>query len=111
MIDSETAIKIDNLGKRYRIGLKDEMHNSLMSAFLSILKSPFENYKKYRSLYRFDDIENIEKCTANGLPEDIIWALKEITGQVWRPTEGDHPGDSAVALKYVKENKRKLGLK
>ncbi|MCP3920619.1 MAG: hypothetical protein GY711_34265 [bacterium] len=42
---------------------------------------------------------------------DVAWSLKELTGQVFRPAEGEHPGDSAKALSYIKDNKRKLGLK
>jgi lipopolysaccharide transport system ATP-binding protein len=82
MINDDTAIKIEKLSKIYRIGMKNEQHDSLISTFLSFLKSPVKNYQKYRSLYRFDDIENIEKYTANTLPEDIIWALKEISLEI-----------------------------
>jgi lipopolysaccharide transport system ATP-binding protein len=80
MLDSEIAIKIVKLGKRYRIGLKKEMHENLIGAFLSSLKSPFENYKKYRSLYRFDNMENIND--SNNGQQDIIWALKEISLEI-----------------------------
>jgi hypothetical protein len=46
----------------------------------------------------------------SAIRRDVSWALQEITGQVWRPTEGEHPGDSRVALEYVKEHKKELGL-
>ena len=82
MINDDTSIKIEKLSKIYRIGMKNELHDSLISTFLSCLKSPVKNYKKYRSLYRFDDIENLEKGTPNKLPEDIIWALKEISLEI-----------------------------
>jgi len=42
---------------------------------------------------------------------DVTWALKEITGQTFRPAEGEHDGDTKKALDYIKQNKRKLGLK
>ncbi len=42
---------------------------------------------------------------------DVTWALKEITGQEFRAGYGDNPSDSAKALKYVKDNKKRLGLK
>jgi hypothetical protein len=46
----------------------------------------------------------------SAIRRDVSWALQEITGQVWRPTEGEHPGDSRLALEYVKEHKKELGL-
>ena len=42
---------------------------------------------------------------------DVTWALKEITGQTFRPAEGEHDGDTKKALDYIKQNKRKLGLR
>lgn len=42
---------------------------------------------------------------------DLTWTLKEITGQVFRPQEGDHPGDTQKALEYVKKHAKELGLK
>ena len=47
----------------------------------------------------------------NAIRRDVSWALKEITGQVFKPQEGDHPGDTKKALDYVKENAKRLGLK
>ena len=57
MSEQDFAIKVDQLSKHYRIGLKDKIHDSLGSAIISFLKSPLDNYRKYRSLYRFDDIK------------------------------------------------------
>lgn len=42
---------------------------------------------------------------------DITWTLKRITGQVFRPQEGEHPGDTKKALEYVEEHARELGLR
>ena len=42
---------------------------------------------------------------------DVTWTLKQITGQVFQPAEGEHPSDCKKALDYVKEHKRELGLK
>ena len=82
MINKDTAIKIEKLSKRYRIGLKDEMHDSLTSAIVSYIKSPIKNYRKYRSLYRFDDIENTEEFDSSKDRPDIIWALKDISLEI-----------------------------
>ena len=42
---------------------------------------------------------------------DVTWSLKQITGQTFRPEEGDHSGDTKKALDYIKANKRELGLR
>ncbi len=42
---------------------------------------------------------------------DVTWSLKQITGQTFRPEQGEHPSDSQKALAYIKEHKRELGLK
>ncbi len=82
MINDDTAIKTERLSKIYRIGMENELHDSLTSTFLSCLKSPIKNYKKYRSLYRFDDIENLETSNANTSRKDIIWALKDVSLEI-----------------------------
>lgn len=47
----------------------------------------------------------------NAIRRDVSWSLKEITGQVFKPAEGDHPGDTKKALDYVKKHAKRLGLK
>lgn len=47
----------------------------------------------------------------NAIRRDVSWALKEITGQVFQPAEGQHPSDEKKALDYVEEHKDELGLK
>jgi hypothetical protein len=42
---------------------------------------------------------------------EVTWTLKQITGQVFRPAEGEHKSDTKKALEYIKANKRQLGLK
>lgn len=79
MIENDTAIKVEKLGKRYRIGLEDEAHDSIVSAFVAMLKSPWRNYKKYRSLYDFKDIQSGKVAE---LPASVFWALKEIDFEV-----------------------------
>ncbi|MFH2066092.1 MAG: ABC transporter ATP-binding protein [Pseudomonadota bacterium] len=69
MATDKIAIKAENLSKRYRIGVKQKMNDSLGAAMISVLKSPIENYRKYRSLYVFNDTDS----------EDTIWALKNIS--------------------------------
>ena len=61
MIPKDTAITAENIGKRYRIGVKEKMEDGLLSYFLYLFKKPWANYKKYRSLYKFDDLDGTGK--------------------------------------------------
>jgi len=72
---TDIAIKIENLSKRYRIGLKDEMQDSLIGKVGSIIKSPFSNFNRLKNLSNFK----------NGTDEeDVIWALKDVSFEVKR---------------------------
>ena len=75
-----TAIKIENVSKVYRLGAKEQTHENVISAMLSSITSPIKNYKKYRSLYNFDDIDfdNPDNNTDN----NILWALKNVSFSV-----------------------------
>ena len=79
MSKSDVAITANGLSKLYRIGLKKKVHDTIGSAVVDFLKSPIDNLKKYRSLYRFDenDLKNNEKSS-----RDVIWALKDISFKV-----------------------------
>jgi lipopolysaccharide transport system ATP-binding protein len=70
---SEIVIRVQNLSKIYRIGEKKETHPTLSGKISSFIKSPFANFKKLRSLNKFDlSKENT----------DTIWALKDINFEV-----------------------------
>jgi lipopolysaccharide transport system ATP-binding protein len=58
--------------------LKDKIHDSLGGAMVDFLKSPLQNFKTYRSLYNFRDVQ---KNNGN-IPESILWALKDISFNV-----------------------------
>ena len=68
------AIKVENLSKRYRIGLKEETKDTLFGALGSILESPFQNLKRLKKLTSFNKNKNES--------DDIIWALKDISFEV-----------------------------
>jgi len=70
---SNYAIKVENISKRYRIGLKEEMHNSLGEALIAWVKSPVLNFRRLRKLSKFEE---------KGEADDIIWALKDVSFQV-----------------------------
>jgi lipopolysaccharide transport system ATP-binding protein len=79
MIGKNIAIKTEGISKHYRIGLRDEVHDSLIRALISYIKSPLKNYQKYRSLYKFNNIKNLNHYKNS---PDIIWALKDVSLEV-----------------------------
>lgn len=80
---SDIAIRVENLSKAYRIGLKEQRHETLMRAMASFVRSPFENYRNLRKLSHFDDASsNSRLSTLNSQPSDIIWALRNMSFEV-----------------------------
>lgn len=75
---NNTAIKAENISKYYRIGLKDELHDTFAKSLFSFIKSPLKNYRKYRSLYKFDDMD----INSESNSPDIICALKDISMEI-----------------------------
>lgn len=71
---SDTIIKVDNLGKRYRIGLQEEIHDSLMGKLTSWVLSPLTNFRRVQKLSKFN----------NDDAQDVIWAIKNISFEVNR---------------------------
>jgi len=69
---NDIAIKVENLSKRYRIGLQEKMHNTLFATLSSWAKSPLSNFKDLRKLTSFNEEDG----------EDIIWAIKNISFDV-----------------------------
>jgi lipopolysaccharide transport system ATP-binding protein len=72
---SDIAIKVENLSKRYRIGLKEELHDTFGGALTSWVKYPLANFKRLQKLSRFSE---------NGDSDDIIWAIKDVSFEVKR---------------------------
>ncbi|MBW2642340.1 MAG: ABC transporter ATP-binding protein [Deltaproteobacteria bacterium] len=71
---SNTAIKVENLSKRYRIGLKEEIHDTMVGAITDFVKRPLKNLQRLRRLSNFSENGNE--------PEDTIWALKDVSFEV-----------------------------
>jgi lipopolysaccharide transport system ATP-binding protein len=84
MNNSEIAIKVEKISKVYRIGLKEKMSDSFGGIILDLIKSPLMNYKKYRSLYSFDDIAPNKDNEAKNNHSDVIWALRDVSFDVSR---------------------------
>jgi len=78
MNESENAIVVKDLSKCYRIGLKENIHDSMGGALFSFFKSPLQNYRKHRSLYTFNDLDSPDGENA----DDVLWALKDVSFEV-----------------------------
>ncbi len=76
MIKDDTAVKVHNLSKVFRIGVRETASDSLSGLLVDLIKSPFRNYRNYRSLYKFNDLERELKGSARA---DIIWALRDVS--------------------------------
>lgn len=72
---SEPVIRVNKIGKRYRIDAKKEELRNIREAVLDAIKSPFKNFKKLKKLTNFND-ENSKETN------DIIWALKDVSFEV-----------------------------
>ena len=80
MNSNTIAINVDNISKCYRLGLEDEIADTFGATVINFLKSPLKNYRKYRSLYKFDDVTPDNEHEAS----DILWALKNVSFDVKR---------------------------
>ncbi|MEJ7645273.1 MAG: ABC transporter ATP-binding protein [Chryseolinea sp.] len=68
-----SVIKVENLSKRYRIGLKETKAKTLTRQVLDTIQTPLRNFKRLTSLGSFDKDD-----------ASIYWALKDINFQVNR---------------------------
>ena len=82
MNSDNIAIKVKNIGKQYRIGLKEEISDSIGSTIINIIKSPIRNYRKHRSLYKFSEDESQRGSDIKNNHSDIIWALRDVSFEV-----------------------------
>ena len=84
MSSNDIAIKVENISKVYRIGLKENINENFCGAIFDFLRSPLKNYRKYRSLYMFDDIKPDHDENLDNNSSDIIYALKDVSFEVKR---------------------------
>lgn len=83
MSTDDFAITAEGLSKVYRIGLKQQVHDNFASMVMDFIRSPLQNFRKYRSLYQFDDVADSES-NATETPADIIWALRDVSFAIKR---------------------------
>jgi len=72
---SSIAIRAENVSKRYRLGLRDDLPDSMVGACMKWVRSPLKNYQKLRSLSRFQ--EEVDT-------PDVLWALKDVSFEIAR---------------------------
>jgi len=74
---SDSAISVENVTKLYRLGSKKEESDSIAHAALNFIKSPINNFKKYRGLYRFDDVINDDGTYSS--KDNVLCAINNIS--------------------------------
>jgi lipopolysaccharide transport system ATP-binding protein len=77
------AVRVQDLSKLYRIGSLDMVSDTFGGAVLGFLKQPVNNFKKYRSLYNFDDVISGVAGSSEDNP-GILWALRDVSFDVER---------------------------
>jgi lipopolysaccharide transport system ATP-binding protein len=80
---SDLAIKVNDVYKLYRLGVKQQASENLSSALASFIKSPIKNYRRYRSLYQFDDVIG-PSDSVNYESLNILTALSGVSFEVNR---------------------------
>lgn len=75
---AEPIIRVKNISKQYRIGLKEEGYKTIREAIVDGIKAPFKNIKELRRLTRFRNSTN----DRNEDEKDVIWALRDISFEV-----------------------------
>jgi len=68
---TNSVIKVQNLSKRYRLGLKEKQAKTLVGQISQIIGSPLDNLKRLRDLNRFGEED-----------ESVFWALKDVSFEV-----------------------------
>ncbi|MBI4539312.1 MAG: ABC transporter ATP-binding protein [Gemmatimonadetes bacterium] len=71
---TDVAIRVEQVFKRYRIGAKEERHDTLAGAVTALTAAPLRNLRRLRRLthFRADEQE----------AEDVIWALRGVSLEV-----------------------------
>jgi lipopolysaccharide transport system ATP-binding protein len=73
---SDIAITVENLSKRYRIGLREELPDTFAGTIAAWLKAPLTSFRQLRKLSHFSD---------NGHNSgDVIWAVNDVSFEVKR---------------------------
>jgi lipopolysaccharide transport system ATP-binding protein len=86
---SQPIISVENLSKAYRIGLKEQIPDTMVGAITGLLTAPFRNFHRLRRLNTYSELassnqkqgtKNEEPRTKNHEPpNDILWALRDVS--------------------------------
>ncbi|WP_417749649.1 ABC transporter ATP-binding protein [Rosistilla oblonga] len=76
---SRPIISVENLSKAYRLGLKEEVPDTMAGALKGILRSPLKNLQRLRRLSTTNVKDQDDQ-------EDTLWALKDVSFDI-------HQGD------------------
>lgn len=66
----EVTIKVEGLGKAYRLGTADDRPTSFLSAVARTATAPLRNFRRLRGL---------SNITADARSDDVIWALDDVS--------------------------------
>ncbi|HEV2735551.1 MAG TPA: ABC transporter ATP-binding protein [Longimicrobiaceae bacterium] len=69
---SRIAVRVENLGKRYRIGSAAVRHDSVREALAHAARAPFRNLANLRRLGTFGAADS----------PDVVWALRDVSFEI-----------------------------
>ena len=75
-METGKAISVRNISKTFRVGEFEDKADSVVGGIAQALKKPLANYRKYRGLYKFDDVGSEEERG------DILRALRDVSFEV-----------------------------
>ena len=79
---SDIAISVENLSKAYRLGLREQRHETVLGTVAAWIKSPLSNFRELRKLSKFDEFD-YSPISAPGsvplAPSDVLWALRDVS--------------------------------
>jgi lipopolysaccharide transport system ATP-binding protein len=68
---ADMMLRVENVSKRYRIGIQDEQPDNLAGALSAVVRRPLQNIRRLRALTHFD--------SGDDTTDNVIWALKDIS--------------------------------
>ncbi len=90
---AKPIISVENLSKAYRIGAKEEVHDTLIGAAKGILRAPFKNLKNLRSLdtshASSSATASLSRSDKTNTDDEVLWALRDVSFEI---NEGDVVG-------------------
>jgi lipopolysaccharide transport system ATP-binding protein len=81
---SGPIITVENLSKRYRIGIREKGYRTFREAIVDAFSTPVRNLRRLVRLTRFDSdaAGEAKEINQNGIPADVIWALRGVSFEV-----------------------------